>query len=887
MKRSLRSWLWHVPLRREVDEEIAFHIEMRTRELIERGMDPKAARELAAARLGDLPRLTRTCVGIGRKRDRKMRITQWLDECRDDVRFAARQMRGAPGFTLVAVLTLALGIGANSAIFALADATLLRSLPFTDPDRLMAVWERRDDIPRISVNPADFADWSERTRTFESMAAFVPSSRALIGADGAAELVPGQAVTPRFFDVLGVKPIAGRTFVAADETATPTSVVLGEAFWRSRFGGDPALVGKQIRIDSAMFTIIGVVPEDFNLDAAGTFGRSRIWTLLTNPRGRGPEQRYAHYLRVIGRLKPGVTPEAADADMNAIAESLAAEMATNLGHGVMLEPLRAGLVGRELRMTALLLAGVVGFLLLMCCANVANLLLARTAVRARELAVRSSLGAGRLRIVRQMLVEGLVLAVVGGLAGAAAGAAILFVAPSWIPAGLLPNATAVAFDTRVVAFCTATSLAVAFAFGLVPAWQATGVSLAQAIGRDGRGSTQRGSGFRYVLATGQVAVAVLLLCGAGLLLRTLVTLEQVDPGHRARNVLTMVVSPGMGKSHEFMDRFYESVEREVRSVPGVRSVAWGTALPFDGQWYAQGFDIVGDPVRPPTERLNAGYQMVSSTYFRTLGIAMIRGRGFTDRDTASGPQVCIVNEAFVRRHLAGREPIGMRVSVNAMRSAAPWVVTREIVGVVAQVKERPEEAEPAPQIYVPIAQNSWWSATLVVEPAGGDAVGLVPGVRAAVARVDKDRPVTRVRTLAAIDAEATRAPRFRAGLVATFAALALALAMVGVFGVLACSVAQRTREFGVRMALGSTGSQVLRLVLASAARVTAVGAAVGLVAAALAGRLIATLLFGVTPLDPVTFAMVAVVIVATAAIAAAVPAWRAARVDPVVTFREE
>jgi putative ABC transport system permease protein len=869
-----------------VDEEIAFHIEMRTRELIDRGIDPRVAREMVLARVGDLGRLKRTCVGIGRKRDRKMRITQWLEECRDDVRFAVRQMRSAPGFALVAVLTLALGIGANSAIFALADAILLRPLPFTAPDRLMAVWERRGDIPRVPINPADFADWSERNRTFESMAAFLPSTRSLTGSDGVAEVVPGQAVTPRFFDLLGVKPIAGRTFVPADETDTPRSVVLSEGFWQSRFGGDPALVGDEIRIDGAMFTVIGVVPADFNLDAAGRSGRSRLWTLLINPRGRGPQDRYPHYLRVIGRLKPAVTPEAADADLNAIAESLAKDMAINQGHGVMLEPLRAGLVVPELRLTSLLLAGVVGFLLLMCCANVANLLLARTAVRGRELAVRSALGAGRLRVVRQLLVEGLVLAVLGGLAGAAVGAAILFVAPSWVPAGFLPAAMALTFDLRVLAFCALTSLAVAFAFGFVPAWQATGRSLAQAVALDGRTTTRRGAGFRSVLATGQVAVAVLLLCGAGLLLRTLVTLEQVEAGHRARNVLTMIVSPGMGKSPEVMRRFYDAVEQEVRNVPGVRSLGLGTALPFDGQWYTQGFDIVGDPARPPTDRLNAGYHMVSPTYFSTMGIGMIRGREFNDRDTSGSPEVCIVNEAFVRRHLAGREPIGMRVSVNAMVTPTA-VITREIVGVVAQVKERPDEAEPAPHIYVPIAQNTWWSASLVVEPAAGDAAALVPAVRAAVARVDKDRPVTAVRTLAALDAEATRTPRFRAALVATFAALALLLAMVGVFGVLACSVAQRTREFGVRIALGSTAGQVLRLVLAGAARVTVAGGVVGLVAAAMMTRWIATLLFGVTPLDPVTFTMVAVIIGATAAVAAAVPAWRAARVDPVMTFREE
>jgi putative ABC transport system permease protein len=892
MKHSLRSWLWRVDVNQEVDEEIAFHIEMRTRELVEKGVDPRIARGLVLARLGDTSRLKRTCIDLGRKRDREMRLTQWFEEFRNDVRFAVRQLKASPGFTFVAVLTLALGIGANSAMFALADATLVRPLPYVEPDRLVSLSELFQGRPGAAVNPLDFSDWTERTRSFTAIAAVVGGAGSIVGDDGIAEQVPSQAVTTRFFDVLGVKPIAGRTFREDDNGPAPDVVVLSEGFWRRRFGADPALIGRTTRLGGRTFTVIGIVPADFQFDLPGTTsaGPSMMWTLLNMPQDRGSAQRYPHYLQVIARLKPGVALEAARADIGAVADAIARETpGTNKGHAATAEPLRARVFGDELRLTAILLLGVVGLVLLMCCANVANLLLARASARSREFAIRSALGAGRRRIVRQVLTESFVLAIVGGLTGAAVGAVVLRGAPPLIPPGLLPTAVTLGFDGRVLTFCAVAAFVVAIFYGLSPAWQVTRLSPVHVMAADGRAVTGATAGFRRALAIGQVAVAVFLLCGAGLLLRTLLALEEVDPGSRRRDLLTMVVGaggPGLGSSPESMWRKYAAFQREVEQVPGVHAVAWGSALPFDGLWYGQNFQIDGDPPRPQADRDMSGYQIVSPSYFSLLGVAVLEGRGLSERDTADSPPVCLVDEAFVRRFLRGRTVLGTRISINAM-VVPPAPVTREIVGVVGQIKERPDEREPQPHVYVPIAQNPWWIATLVVQPAGGPAEALTSDVRAALARVDRDRPATRIRTLLAIGDEATARPRFRAVLIGTFAILALVLAMVGVFGVLTYSVQQRTRELGVRIALGASGVNVLGLVLANAARVIGTGVVVGLALAFACAQSVASFLFGVEPRDPATFGSVGAVLVLTAMIACAVPALRALRVDPVEAFRHE
>jgi putative ABC transport system permease protein len=888
MRRSLRSWLWRVPVGQEVDEELAFHVEMRRRELIEQGMDPAAAERTAEQRITELARTKRACVNIARKRDREMRLTQWLEELWGDVRFALRQLRAAPGFTAVAALTLALGIGANSAMFALVDATLLRPLPYPDSERLVAISESFRTFPRTTVAPLNFHDWHARNRTLAGMAAVFFYARPLIGAGGTIQQIPAQQVTAEFFEVFGIRPILGRTFRSTDIAWPPNVVVLSEGFWRSRFDADPAIVGQVIKLDQQPFTVIGVVPADFQV-----FSPSSMWTLWTELPTM--DSRAAHFMRAVGRLKPGVTPEAAQSDLNTIAASLAREYpATNTGRGVTVDPLRDGLVAAEIKRTAMLFLGVVAFVLLMCCANVANLLLARTTGRARELAVRAALGAGRRRIVAQLLTESLVLAALGGLAGAGVGLAILRVAPSVIPPGLLPPAITLAFDGRVMIFCAGAAFSIGVLFGLVPAWQATSASPVRAMAAESRTTTGGGGRLRNLLVAGEVAVAVLLLCGAGLLLRTLILLGNVDSGAGVEDALTMRVSldygPGNAQftSEEGMRQFFDRTEREIQALPGVRHAAWGSALPLEGFFAGGvGFDIVGDPPSPPGERPFVDYQIVSPSFLTAIDVPIVAGRGLSDFDSTNGPAVCLVSEAFARLYAPGRDPLGMRIVINPIGIGRQQPVTREIVGVVKQVKQRPGDLEDGAIVYVPRSQNTWNSAVLVVTPAGGAAADLAPAVRTAIARVNRSVPVGRFQTLDEVTRGVTERPRFRTVMVMTFAALALILAMVGVFGVLAYSVQQRRREFGVRMALGATSSNVLRMVLAGAGRLIGTGAFVGLLLAAFLAQSISTFLFGVRPVDPLTFAAVAGVLIVTAGIAAAVPALRASRTDPVVAFRND
>ena len=818
-----------------------------------------------------------------------MRLTQWLDELRDDVKFAVRQLRRAPAFACIAAITLALGIGANSAIFALVDAALLRPLPFPDPDRLVMIWERTDASQRDGVSPLNLADWNQRTRTFERIGGFVPGVGGMVmaGADGSAETVPRQWVTAGVFDALGVKAIVGRTFLPSDDKRRANVVVLSEAFWRTRFNADRTVVGRDIRLDGSLYTVVGVVPSKSEL-----IGRTSIWAMVSMD-GAPPQARGAHMLSAIGRMRPGATLDAADADMAAVAAGLAREFPkTNKGRGVTLEPMHEAVIGSDLRLTSLLFLGVVGFVLLICCANVANLLLARATVRTRELAIRSALGAGRRRIVRQLLTESLVLSTIGGALGAGLGAAIVRVAPTVIPQELLPGAVTLVFDLRVIGFCAGTALLVGLLFGLAPAWQATELSSSQVMACDSRTVTGRGGTFRSLLVIAEVATAVLLLFGAGLLLRTLLAVEGVDRGYRAKSVLTMMVDP-LGRRYPTdaaLLQFFEAIEREVTTLPGVRSMAWTSTLPLgpsDGG--ERSFEIAGGPAVDARQRPVADYEIVSPAYFRTLDLPVVAGRGFTDQDRADSVAVCMVNEAFVRRHLRGRSPIGQRIALRPPESPDAVPVVTEIVGVAAQVKARPDEMDDVVQIYVPMAQNPIDDIYLVIQPASGRADALAPSVRAAIGRVDKEQLVS-VRDIMTLDDvawDATARHRFRAVMVMAFAGLALLLAMVGVFGILAYSVQQRVRDFAVRRALGATTSDVLGMVVTSAARVIASGVAIGLALSALLSRLLATLLFGVEPLDLTTFACVTVVLILTTMLAIAGPAWRAARIDPAAALRSE
>lgn len=880
-----------MPVDQEVDEELAFHLEMRTRELIERGLDPQEARATAVRRVGDLARVKRTLVNVGRKRDRELSMALWLEELRDDVMFAVRQLRSAPAFTLVAVTTLAIGIGANSAIFALVDATLLRPLPYRDAAQLVTIWETSATTPRGFASPPNMLDWQSRSRTFASIAGYTPAMGSMVmsGRDGNAQTVSRQWVTAGIFDVLGVTPIAGRTFTPEDEAQRRRSVVISEGLWETRFDRNPSTVGSELRLDGELWTVVGVMPKGFEI-----LGRTSMWAMSPFPPSMPPRARGAYQLQVVGRMNPGVAVPAAQADLAAVAEGLAREFPDfNKGRTVTLEPLHDTMIGSDLKTTSMLFLGVVGFVLLICCANVANLLLARATARSRELAVRSALGAGRRRIIRQLLTESVVLSAIGGALGLGLGAAILQVAPILIPEGLLPATVALAFDMRVVGFCALAALVVGIVFGIAPAFQATAMAPADAMGADSRTTTGSGGRLRSLLVMGEVATAVLLLFGAGLLLRTLMAVQSYDRGYRAESVLSMLVDP-LSSAYPppvKQQQFYDQVEAEVRAVPGVADVGWSSGLPLGESVFGEylfNYQVAGDPPREEGRKPTSGYQVVSATYFSTLELPIVAGRGFDARDVNGSPRVLIVNEAFARS-LAPRNPIGLQVSVKAVDSPNGEPVTLEIIGVAKQVKQRPDEAAEYVQMYTPLLQDPIGDIHLLVRSSTGRAAALTAAVRAAISRVDKDQlvSVSGVTTLEDVEWAATGRHRFRAVMVTAFAALAVLLAMVGVFGILAYSVQLRVRDFGVRRALGASTGEVLRLVVGGATRVIAIGAAVGLLLSAMLGRLLASVLFGVQPLDLLTFAAVTIVLGLATAIAIAGPAWRAARIDPATALRSQ
>jgi len=636
-----------------------------------------------------------------------------------DVRYALRSLRKAPGFALLAVLVLAAGIGATSAIFNLVDATLIRPLPYLDPDRLLMLWEHPPSYSRNRVSPLNFLDWSEQNHTFASIAAVAGGGRTVTSSSGVAERVPGQAVTTAFFDVLGIKPMVGRTFVAGDTAAESNVVIVGERFWRSHLAGDSGAVGRTLRLDGQPFTVVGIVPASFQI-----LFPADIWTVF-RPQ-RTPEQRRQHYLQVIARLRPGATIDEARSDMDVVAANIARiAPETNKNWTVLIEPLRDALVSGELRSTSLVLGGVVAFVLLMACANVANLLLARGIGRAREMAVRAALGASRRQIARLLLVESLVLAAPGGAAGLAISWFALRTAPALVPPGLLPDGIPLRFDARVAFFTTALTCLTAVLFGMAPAWHAARTALGEALSAGGRTSTGGAGRLRNILASAEVAGAVLLLAGASLLVRTLASMTSQDTGFREHSVLTMGVGLPISRypDQARVLTFFRRAEAALSAMPGVVSVGFVDNLPLDGWDIGQPVEIGGDPPTDASNRKSAHYQITSPRYFETLGIPLAQGRPFTTGDVAGAPQVCIVNEEFVRRFIKGRAPLGTLVKVPNMGPGLQSPVAREIVGVIKQVAIAAGEKEKAPEIYVPMEQNVWYWSSIAVKTAGPPEIG--------------------------------------------------------------------------------------------------------------------------------------------------------------------
>ena len=881
LRRAFRlPWRGAAQTAREVDDELAFHLDMRAAELVAGGMAPDEARREARRQFGDLEFTRRYCRDLDVRRERATRRTEYAGEIGQDVRYAARQLRRSPAFALVAVLTLALGIGATTAIFSVVHGVLLRPLPYRAPERLVRIFSFSDH-GRGSVSPLDFADWRDQARSFEGIAAISDVTLTLTARGAEPERLDGASVSANLFSVLGVRPTVGRAFAPGEDAPGAARVaVLSEELWRRRFGADPAVPGRTVLLDGESYTVVGVLPR-----GTGYPADADVWTPIDL--SREAQSRGARYLRVVGRLAPAVSLQQADADLAAVAKRLEQQDPShNAGYGVSLVGLHESIVG-DVRTPLLVLLGAVGLVLLVACVNVANLLLVRAVEREGEIAVRTALGAGRGRILRQLVTEGVLVSLLGGSLGAvlAAWGTRLFVAAA--PEGI-PRLREVGVDITALALTTAVVALTGVVFGLVPAVHAAAPDLGRTLRVGGRGLTTRAGGHRVrgALVTSEMALAVMLLVGAGLLLRSFARLRDVNPGFRPAGVLTLTVTlpPGTYAKDAHLQAFTAALVARLAAIPGVRSAAAVTSLPLTGTHFGLSFTVDGRPAPDPADEPSAQIRTATPDYFATMGIPLRRGRQFTPRDRDGAPQVVVVNEELVRRYFPGEDPIGKRVQLGWTRDSVR--MGGEIVGVVGDIKQFDLAGAPVPEIYTPYDQFPLEYVAAVVRTTADPALIAGPA-RAQVRALDPDLPVYRLMPMERVVAESVAQPRFYALLLGSFAGVALALAAIGIYGVVAYAVGRRTREMGLRMALGARPADVLALVVRQGLRAAIVGLAVGLVAAAAASRLLRSLLYELTPMDPATFAAAALALTAVAALACYVPARRAARTDPMVAMRSE
>jgi predicted permease len=796
-----------------------------------------------------------------------------------DLRYGARSIGKNPGFAILAILALALGIGANTAIFSVVNSVLLRPLGYADPGRLVVILHEG----KFPVSPADYLDWRKQSSSFEQLAAAQLWGATLTGSDHAEKLA-GMQVSANLFDTLAVPPVRGRTFDASDDQPAPRHVVvLSFQLWQRRFASDPEIVGQQIVLNGESYTVSGVMPQSFRFAPFWATG-TEIWTPLVLDKRL--HDRDGRSLRIFARLRSGVALKQAQSEIDVICHRLAEQYPeTNTGLTAQVVPLQEKVVA-NIRPTLLVLLGTVGFVLLIACSNVANLMLVRANGRKKETAVRLALGSSRWRLIRQSLLESLMLS--------AAGAALAAVIARWgvtgliasLPPGSLPRLEEVGIDTTALAFTVLIAMATGIFCGIAPALRAFRTELQEALKSGSRGSTQgRGEQrTRSVLVTCEVALALVLLVGAGLMLRTFEHLQAVDPGFDPSHVLTLEAAAG-GKAYPSTPdriRFFEQLRPRLELLPGVQSVSMINHLPIGGDVWTLGIVIEGRPIPPPGQQPDAVYRVVQPGYFSAMKIPMLRGRDFTAHDATGTTPVVIVNEALAKRHWLGEDPIGRRIRL----SDQTWMT---IVGVVKNVKQNDWTANPWSEIYLPHAQSTAAQSSYmtVVMRAHGDPLTLARGAEDAVHTIDKDVSVAHVMTMEQVIGDKLWRGRLAMMLLMLFAGIAITLAALGIYGAISYSVAQRTNEIGIRMALGARRMDVLQMVLRQALAVVASGISIGLFGAWMLTRALGGLLYGVTATDPVTFLAVPLLVVGLSAVACSLPALRAARVDPVTALRYE
>jgi putative ABC transport system permease protein len=815
------------------------------------------------------------------------RRTNMIADLWQDLRYGVRMLMKQPGFTAVAVLTLALGIGANTAIFSVVNALLLRPLPFADAEQLVMIWGKAPaaGIKRLFVSVPEFLDYRERTHAFAQVGVYGGTDFTLTG-QGEAERLNGAFVSTNLLALLGVKPVLGRYFLLEEEQPDRARVVLlSHGLWQRRFGGDPQLIGQALTLNGQNCTVVGIMPPGFQFPSDET----EIWRpLAITAENRGEGERGSRWLSAVARLKPGVTQQQGQADLETLASNLRREYPNyyggNSGWGINLFSLRAELAGEVGTALPILLA-VVGCVLLIACANVANLLLARATARQKEIAVRAALGAHRWRIIRQLLSESLLLALAGGALGVLlalwSNEQLIKLGPRELSGG-----GPVGVDLRVLLFTLLVSLLTAVLFGLAPAWQATRLNLNEALKEGGRNASAGRGRLRNLLVVGEIAVALVLLLGAGLVLKSFYRLLQVDPGFDPANVLTLrlALSPEQYPEGRQQRAFYEQVLSRIEALPGVQAAGAVHNLPMSGSGNTRNFAIEG----LPEPQLNVDFYQASPHYFSAMGMRLVNGRFFTHDDREEQPRVAIINETLQRRFFPNQDPLGKRIKLGNPTGPFPWL---SIAGVVRDVKQNELDEETKPALYVhylqPPLPNWRFQSLYLTVRTQSDPLNLLAAVRGAVQALDKDQPIYRVATLEQLLRRSLAARKFSMLLLALFAALALALAVIGLYSVLAYAVTQRTREIGIRLALGAQASDVLKLVVQQGMALTLMGVALGLVASFGLTRLLKTLLFGVSATDPVTYVAIVLLLAGVALLACFVPARRATRVDPLVALRSE